>query len=144
GLVELQTSLPSKLDIPKDAFEHCLFTLAHCREPIAFELLGTEGSVLAQFTTASDDAPVVRRQLESHFPDATFIATENALNNAWDECSGDEILAMEFGLEREFFFPLQSGKHDPFIGIIGALSELRSGELGLFQVIFEPVRNEWS
>ena len=40
-------------------------------------------------------------------------------------------LAVEFGLTREFMLPLASGKLDPFIGIVGALSELQPGELGL-------------
>ena len=33
---------------------------------------------------------------------------------------------------------------DAFVGIIGALSELAPGELGLFQVLFHPVRNRWT
>jgi hypothetical protein len=40
--------------------------------------------------------------------------------------------------------PLASGKIDPFIGIIGALSELRMGELALFQVLFQPAHNPWA
>src|SRR6478736_381009 len=144
SLVELQTSLPAKLDISKDTFEHFLFTLSHCREPIAFELVGTAGRVTAQFATAADDAPLVRRQLQAHFPEVNFLVTENTLVNAWDECPCDEALAIEFGLEREFFFPLASGKLDPFVGIIGALSELQPGELGLFQVLLQPVRNDWA
>ena len=39
-LVELQASLPDKLDISKEAFEQFLLNLSLCREPIAFELLG--------------------------------------------------------------------------------------------------------
>ena len=41
-------------------------------------------------------------------------------------------------------FPLASGKLDPFIGIIGALSELQPTELGLFQVLFQPVQRGWA
>ena len=57
---------------------------------------------------------------------------------------GDEVLAVEFGLKHEFMLPLASGKLDPFIGIIGALAELQPGELGLFQVLFQPVQNPWA
>ena len=57
---------------------------------------------------------------------------------------GDEALAVEFGLEHEFMLPLASGKLDPFIGIVGALAELQPGELGLFQVLFQPVQNPWA
>src|ERR1035438_2976203 len=37
-LVEFQASLPDKLDVSKEAFEHFLLNLSLCREPIAFEL----------------------------------------------------------------------------------------------------------
>ena len=39
---------------------------------------------------------------------------------------------------------MASGKLDPFIGIVGALAELQPGELGLFQVLFQPVQNPWA
>jgi hypothetical protein len=39
--------------------------------------------------------------------------------------------------------PLASGKLDPFIGIVGALAELQPGELGLFQVLFQPAHEPW-
>lgn len=123
SLVELQTSLPAKLDISKDAFEHFLHTLSHCREPIAFELFGTEGRVVAQFAAAGDDAPLLRRQLEAYFPEATFIPTQDTLKDAWVESTGDEMFALDFGLEKEFFFPLATGKLDAFIGIVGAMNE---------------------
>jgi hypothetical protein len=144
SLVELQTSLPAKLDISKDAFEHFLHTLSHCREPIAFELFGTEGRVVAQFVAAEDDAPLLRRQLEAHFPEATFIPTQDTLKDAWVESTGDEMFALEFGLEKEFFFPLTTGKLDAFVGIVGAMAELQSGEIALFQVLFEPVHHQWA
>ncbi len=143
SLVELQTSLPAKLDINAEAFEQFLRNLALCYEPIAFELFGTAGRVKVQFAAHPSNAPLVRRQLQAHFPDATFLAREGALETAWDSCTGDEMLVVEFGLEREFMFPLATDKLDPFIGIIGALSELQSGDLGLFQVLFQPVQEQW-
>ena len=144
SLVELQTSLPANLNIPKDTFEQFLSNLHLWREPIAFELIGIENRVAAQFVVHSDDAPLVRRQLQAYFPEAIFQATANTLENEWHTCSGEDELVVEFGLAREFMLPLASGKLDPFIGIIGALSELKSSELGLFQVLFQPAREPWS
>src|SRR5208282_5170746 len=72
-----------------------------------------------------------------------FVPREGALGEAWNASSGDEVLAVEFGLAREFMLPLASGKLDPFIGIIGALAELHPGELGLFQILFQPAREPW-
>src|ERR1022692_944549 len=61
-LTELQTSLPAKLDIGPEAFGQFLRNLALCREPIAFELLGTANRVKVQFAAGEKDAPHVRRQ----------------------------------------------------------------------------------
>lgn len=144
ALVELQTSLPANLNIAKEAFEQLLANLSLCREPIAFELVGFENRVTAQFATHPEDAPLVRRQLQAYFPEAVFQTAENHLENCWHTCSGEDELAVEFGLAREFMLPLASGKLDPFIGIVGALSELQAGELGLFQVLFQPARESWA
>jgi hypothetical protein len=141
--IEFQASLPDKLDISKEAFEQFLLNLSLCSEPIAFELLGTHKCVTAQFAATTNDASLLRRQLQAFFPEAVFVPRTGALEQAWDISAGDEVLAVEFGLAHEFMLPLASGKLDPFIGIIGALSELRSGELGLFQVLFQPAHAPW-
>jgi hypothetical protein len=143
SLIELQTSFPAKLDISKEAFEQFLRNLSFCHEPIAFEMLGTPGRVSVQFAANSDDAPIVRRQLQAYFPEATFQPREGSLTTAWESCQGEEILVVEFGLAREFMFSLECGKLDPFVGIVGALSELQQGELALFQVLFESVEQDW-
>ena len=142
-LIEFQASLPDKLDISKDAFEQFLLNLSLCREPIAFELLGTHQRITTQFAAAATDAPLLRRQLSAYFPEAVFVPNEGALEQAWDGSQGDDVLAVEFGLAREFMLPLASGKLDPFIGIVGALAELQPGELGLFQVLFQPAQRDW-
>lgn len=143
-LIELQTSLPADLDIPRDAFEQFLLNLSLCREPLSFELVGTAGRVSVQFVAGTHDAPLVRRQLQAHFPEAVFVPRDSALAETWDTCSGEEALVVEFGLGHEFMFPLASGKLDPFVGIVGALAELQSDELGLFQVLWQPVQHPWA
>ena len=142
-LIELQTSLPADLDIGKEAFEQFIHNLALCREPVAFELLGTAKHVNVQFVAGQNDALHVRRQLQAYFPEAVFQSNECILEQAWDSCEGDEMLAVEFGLAREFMFQLGSGKLDPFIGMVGALAELQPSDLGLFQVIFQPAQEPW-
>ena len=144
SLVELQASLPDKLDISKDAFEQFLLNLSLCREPIAFELVGTHKKVSTQFVASATDAPLLRRQLQAYFPEAVFVPRESGLEQTWEASTGDEMLAVEFGLKHEFMLPLASGRIDPFIGIVGALAELRAGEFGLFQVLFQPVQNPWA
>jgi len=143
ALVELETSLPAQLDIDKEAFGHFLLSLSLCREPIAFELLGVPQRITAQFAAGTEDAPLVRRQLQSYFPDAVFQSRASTLEQIWESPGGSEALAVEFGLAREFMLPLASGKLDPFIGLIGALAELRAGEFALFQVLFQSAHEPW-
>ena len=142
-LIELQASLPTELDISKEAFEQFLLNLSLCREPISFELVGVPGRVGVQFVASEHDAPLVRRQLQAYFPEASFVPKENTLEEIWHTCSGEEELVVEFGLGREFMFSLASGKLDPFVGIIGSLSELQAGEFGTFQVLWQPLRSPW-
>src|ERR1035437_2964176 len=143
-LVELQTSLPAKLDIGAEAVAQFLRNFALCREPIAFELVGTAKRVKVQFAAGEEDAPHVRRQLQAYFHEAVFRPCESTLEKVWNDCEGEDALVVEFGLAREFMFMLGSGKLDPFIGIVGALSELQPGDLGLFQVLFQPVQEQWA
>jgi type IV secretion system coupling TraD/TrwB family protein len=142
-IVEFQASLPDKLDISKEAFEQFLLNLSLCREPIAFELLGVHKRVTAQFAAAAADASLLRRQLQAYFPEAVFQLQENILKQIWNTCSGKDEWVIEFGLAHEFMLPLANGKLDPFIGILGALAELQPGELGLFQVLFQPAHEPW-
>jgi hypothetical protein len=144
SLVEFQASLTTNLDIAKESFEQFFRNLALCREPIAFELLGTHKRVLAQFAASAGDASTVRRQLSAHFPDVQFRQLEGALENAWGASGGDYAFAVEFGLEREFMLPLATGKIDPFVGIIGAMAELQTGEMALFQILWQPVQHPWA
>jgi hypothetical protein len=143
SLVEFQASLPADLDIAREAFDHFFHHLAVCREPVAFELLGTHQRVSAQFVASAGDASLVRNQLEAHFPDVQFRQQTGTLEQAWDASSGDEACAVEFGLEREFMLPLATGKLDPFVGIVGALARMQPGELALFQVNFQTAHQDW-
>src|ERR1039457_6662991 len=95
SLVELQTSLPAKLDIGKEAFELFLRQPPLCQEPIAFELLGTAGRVRVQFAAGEADAPQVRRQLQAYFPEGGFRPCQSALEQVWTDCPGEEALVVE-------------------------------------------------
>src|ERR1043166_2533882 len=144
SISELTVSLPADLDFSRDVFEQFVSNLARCREPLAFEILGIAGAVSVQFASGVDDAPLLKRQLQAYFPEALFQSRTGTLEAAWEKCKGGETLAVDFGLAREFVYPLASSKLDPFVGIIGALSELRVGELGLFQVIFQHAHQPWA
>ena len=144
ALVELQVTLPADLDISRDSMERLFGNLSLCREPIAFELLGTPKRVLAQFAASEEDATLVRKQLSAYFPGVSFRERTGTLEQAWDGSDGENVYAVDFGLEREFMLPLATGKLDPFIGIVSALAGLQAGELALFQVIWQPIGRRWA
>jgi hypothetical protein len=141
--VELRTTLPAKLNISRETCAEFLANLSQCRNPIAFEIVGSREEVSLQFVVDREDASIVRQQLEAHFPEGTFLEAEGVLQNEWLESPHEEALVVEFGLEREFMFQLRTEKADPFVGIVGSLSQLGDGEIAVFQVLFEPVRNNW-
>ena len=144
SLAELRLVLPADLDVKREVFEQFVVSLSLCREPIAFELLGVPGSVTTLFVADHADAPSVERELGSYFPDATAQPSEGTLAAAWVACVGEETLIVEFGLSQEFMFPLAAARLDPFISLVGALSALKAGELGVFQVIYEPLKEPWA
>lgn len=142
--VEFQAALSDNLKVSHEAFAQFLLNLPLCQEPIAFELLGTHQRVRAQFAASEFDASLVRKQLAAHFPDVPFREQMDSLKRAWSNSVGREAFALEFGLEREFYFPLATGNIDPFVSLIGALSQLQPGEMALFQVLFQPVHADWA
>jgi hypothetical protein len=144
SLVELQLSLSDEDDYPKEVIEQFLFNLHLCHEPIAFELLGVSNRVTVQFSVHPEDAPGLRQQIDAYFPEIALRAKKDFLQESWDASEAVDVAVVDFGLAHEFMLPLATCKVDPFIGIIGTLSELRAHEIGLLQVIFQPVREPWA
>ena len=140
-LQEITISLPQTLQTSREVFEQFLFNLSLCREPIAFELLGTSEEIIPLFAAHPADALLIQRQLGAHFPEAVLTPCENKLADAWGDSEGTAVV--EFGLAHEFMLPLASGKLDGLVGITSALAELEQGETGIFQVLFKPVRAPW-
>ncbi len=144
SLVELQLALPADFDAANGVCEYFVNSLDLCREPVAFELLGGYRQVIVQFAAAAEDVSLVRKQVSACFPDVQLSERTGTLEDAWTASEGDVACAVEFGLRQEFLLPLATGNLDPFIGLVAALSELRPGELGLFQVLWQPVQEPWA
>src|SRR5581483_222125 len=139
-LVELQAFFPAGFSVTREEFAQFLLCLSLCREPVTFELLGIADRVIAQFAAHPGDEMFLRQQLEACFPEVTFLVANGALEAAWlASPPKSEALIVEFGLAKEFMLALSPGKRDPFVNIIGVLSDLQPEEAGLFQVIFKPV-----
>ena len=143
-LTELQISLPSKFSADPRQFSPILTQLALCREPVSFEILGTAENIRVQFAAHPHDARFLERQLKAYLPEVVTTEATNVLQSAWQATDESETLIVEFGLGREFAYPLAKLDGEPFIGMIAPLAELAAGECGLFQIIFRPVENLWA
>ena len=102
-----------------------------CRQPTAFEILGTEREVVAQWVTGSAHAARWKRAVESCAPDSIVSPAGAQLTTA---------VAVELGLRTLVMAPLA----DEDMDIAAVLDGLGKDELGLFQVLFEPVQNDWA
>jgi len=142
-LIELQIVLPPTLNARREDFAEFLSTLSHCHEPITFELLGTASHVTVQLAVHPYDENLVKQRFQAFFPEAVIQSRQNTLITAWDTLTDTDTLILEFGLAHAFMLPLAGKKLDPYLGLIGALSNLTHDDLGLFQVIFQPVENDW-
>lgn len=143
-LIEFQTILPANLATRREDFEEFLLAMSMYDEPITFEVLGQSSQVSLQFAVHPHDAELVHQRLKAFFPEASFLPRENALVEAWNSQPDTYAGVIEFGLSKPFMFPLATRRIDLFTGIIGAMAVLADDELGLLQVIFQPVQAPWA
>ena len=143
-LTELQIILPVNSKPSTEMLEQALANLTHSQEPLVFEVLGTSKRITTEFVAHPQDAGSLQRQLQAYFPEATILVGSEALQSAWYAEEDLETAIVEFGLAREFILPLSTDSGDLLVGITAALAELQPDELGLFQVIFQPVEHPWT
>jgi hypothetical protein len=146
-LIELQITLPPNTRIARESAEQFLLSLTYCSEPLSFEVIGLSDQIIVQLVCRNHDLPQLKQQLAAYFPEAAVTSTTGYLCERWSSERENESVILDFGLSREFMVPIKTLKDfntDPLIGIAGALSELMEGEIGLLQVLFQPVRNSWT
>jgi hypothetical protein len=144
-IAEIQFSLPRDSQPSPEVFEQCVSSLAYCRAPISFEIVGTSETLVVQVACSVADSTTIFSQLKSHFPDAVLTPVQGYLAGKFED--GDQCRIHEFGLEREFMLPLKPRRDlaiDPMVTLCGALEQLQEGENAVVQVIFQPVRNRWT
>lgn len=114
-----------------------------CHEPLSFEILADHREIGIQFACSSEDATQIKTYAETHFPGLSARIEDGHLIQAWER-TGQKYAAAEIGLGRDFLLSLETGKNELLPGLISAMSAFEEGEMGLFQVIFEPVTEPWS
>lgn len=143
---EIQLILPQDLRITKPVAEQLLLSLSYCKHPLSFEIVGTNKEITAQFAASEKDFDHLKQQLKAHFPQSVLSEPHYALYNAWHDAGKQEVIA-DFGLSKEFMLPLNcvnSFDVDPLVAVVGALSDLQSNETGVFQILFQKARFDWT
>lgn len=145
-IVEIQIALAPDVNVAPDLAEHLLLSLAACSGPVSFEIIGTSEVITVQIACAVADAIHVQEQLRAHFPDVVCAANAGTLAEHWCGDAHDRQVVIDFGLSQEFMRPLRTFSRfdtDPLIALTGSLAELPLGDVGILQVLFEPVCASW-
>jgi hypothetical protein len=143
---ELQLILPPKLKINQAAAEQFVLSLSACRAPVSFEIVGLDTGVHVQIAGRRFDQQQVQEQLAAHFPEAITSIQDNFLISSWSKTANGAAIC-EFTLAAEFMRPIEvflSFEPDPLNAVVAAVASLRDGELGLLQILFQAVREQWA
>lgn len=137
---------PNDFDATRTIAENLLLSFSYATAPIAFEVIGTEQEVIIQIASSIEDRSDVSQQIRSHLPGCYLTETTGFLEDTWLN-GDDESLIVDFGLSNEFMLPLSvSSNHfenDILTTIVGALSNLEAGEVGILQVLLRKTKLNW-
>jgi hypothetical protein len=142
---ELAISLPVSTEVSSEYIEHFFLSLSICRLPVSFEILGTSEEIIIQFVCREPDYSYVNQQIRSFFPGVIIREGKNLSRRLGME--HQHSLIVDCGLNQEFMRPLRTFKNfnpDPLTTIFGSMENLREGEIGLVQVLFQTVNAPWS
>lgn len=142
---EYELLLPQEITVPKQAMLHWLLSLSLMDSPVAFEILGQEGSVSYRLACHASASRHLLAQCHAHLQGAVLRPVERPLRESWP--GTHTSLVVDFGLSEEFLRPLQcfrSFELDPLQGVIAVLDGLDRGEAGLLQVLFQPCAAPWA
>ena len=146
-MAEVSVVLPQSASVSVEAAEHLLTTLPRSERPLAFEVIGGPARIEIQFACAECVRPTLRHHLAAAFPEAAVVDADGTLERTWTTSPGADALVAEYGMAEEFMVPLRAYRSlrvDPLAGIAAALSDLREGEVGVLQVLLQPVRHPWA
>jgi hypothetical protein len=139
---EVVLTFPKSLRYRRDQMESFLRMSRTCTEPISFEILADDHEIGFQWGCGAEDAGHLKACSAALFPDCVSRDGSNQLQKAWDH-SGRMYAVAEIGLARDCLLSIETGKVDLLPGLLAAMSACQQGEMGLFQVIFEPASSPW-
>ncbi len=146
-LSELLVAVPPDLDIARESAEQFLLAVPKAAGSIAFELVGNAECVRVLLACGTAAEPSVAQTLKAYFPDVLVSRQPNSLPELWASAEGSCVVVADVGLAHEFMVPLRLIRRfdvDPLASIVGSLADLRHGETGVFQVLFQRTHHPWA
>ena len=145
-LVEIEVGAQLEVKVTRERAAQLLTTLATGHGPVAFELVGLPDGVSVQVVCRAAERPQIGEQVQAYFPNTNLRDRPEFLKSVWSR-TGDSEVVVDFGLSREFMLPVRMAKDfevDPLIAVVGALAQIHSGEIGIFQILFESAAHPWA
>jgi hypothetical protein len=145
GRVEFRLLLPAGFDLSPAISEQLVQALSRSAFPVSFELVATAGEVAVILSCDRCDEGHVRQCLTAFAPAVGVLPADNYLGRAWRPHAPQWVV--ELGLSEEFFRPLATLRAcpiDPLTGLISTLSGLGTGEVAVFQVLFQATSYPWA
>lgn len=145
-ILSIRAHLPNDSKALNIATEQLLLSLARSAGVVSFEIIGSAAEVAIQISCAAPESNAVISHLSSHVPQIDFrVAADEVLNN-FGSSDAQKMVAVDFGLGREWFTPLPFGGDfgvDPMTPLFAVLESLRNHEAVCLQILFARTRNEW-
>ncbi len=145
-ILSIRAHLPNDSKALNIATEQLILSLARSARGVSFEVIGTAAEIVLQISCAATESDAVISHLRSHVPQIDFrIANDEAANN-FRLSDTQKMVALDFGLGKEWFTPLPFGGDfgtDPMTPLFSILEGLRNNESVCLQVLFARTRHEW-
>lgn len=141
----LQIKVPKERKITQERMKALMVMLSGFNEPLSFELIATRDEITIQFVCSEISITAVEIQLRAYFPELTFPYSDKFLDGILDRDL--YTTTVDFGLEQEFFRPLQTARNfniDPLTAIFGILENIGENEQAGIQILFQGVVNNWT
>lgn len=143
-LAALQIKVPKDARIGLDRMKAVLVMVAPLQSRLSFEIIGNAAEIIMQFVCVENDVVIVETYLATYFPACTILRNDAYVAKILQE--GLHTMIVDFGLQEEFFRPLQrgiGGITDPLIPFLGCLDKLHDVEQAGVQIVFQPAGNSW-
>jgi hypothetical protein len=145
-LLSIRAHLPNDSKALNIATEQMLLSLARSASHISFEIIATAAEVALQFSCPATEGNAVISHLRSHVPQIDFRVADDKVANNFGSSDVNKMVAVDFGLGKEWFTPLPFGGDfgiDPMTPLFSVLESLRNDEAVCLQILFARTRHEW-